>query len=305
MNKTISMGPYSFEASRLEKLLFPDDGISKADLMHYYREIAPLMLPHLKERPLSLQRFPDGISEEGFYEKKAPEYFPRWIKRVSVKVKGKNSVQQQVVCAHAVSLVYLAEQACITLHGWLSRAGALEKPDRMIFDLDPPSEGDFELVRSCAQEIRALLEIVNLISFVMTTGSKGLHVVVPLQPKHSFETVRGFAARIAALLSKEHPKRYTDSSRKEKRSGRLFVDYLRNAYAQTAVVPYAVRPKPGAPVATPIDWPELDDTSLHAQRYTMNNIFRRLGQRDDAWKNMGRHARTLTRPLELLERRER
>ena len=169
----------------------------------------------------------------------------------------------------------------------------------MIFDLDPAAE-DFDAVREAARHLRDALEQVGLKPYAMTTGSKGLHVAVPLKPEASFDAVRQFARDLASWLADHDADRYTIEPRREKREKRLFLDYLRNGYGQTAVVPYAVRAKPGAPIATPLDWDELADSSLRSNAYTMHNIFRRLGQKDDPWRDMHRHPQTLAKPQKRL-----
>lgn len=299
--KIMTLGSYTVHVSSLDKVLFPDDGLTKEDLIDYYRRIGKVMLPHMKERPLNMQRFPDGIGASGFYQKEVPDYFPDWITRVEVEVKEEGQRQPQVVCDKTATLVYLANQACITPHIWLSRVDKLDYPDRLIFDLDPPSD-DFEPVRAAAGSLRQIVEEVGLAPYLMTTGSRGLHVVAPLDRRSDFDTVRAFARQLAEVVAGRAPDRLTTEPRKEKRHGRLFLDYLRNSYGQTAVTPYAVRARSGAPVATPLDWGELDDPELRSQSYTMANIFRRLGQKDDPWQGMMRHARGLSEPQEKLDK---
>ena len=298
----IKVGSRTIEVANLDKVMFPDEGITQGDLMDYYRRVSETMLPYLKGRPLTMQRFPDGIGEEGFYQKEAPDYFPDWIRRVSIEVKEEGQEQPQVICDDVATLVYLVDQGCITLHVWLSRADKLTHPDKLIFDLDPPDD-DFELVRSAAQSLREMLESVGLLPFVMTTGSRGLHVVVPLDRSTDFDTVRSFAKDLAGILAEREADCLTTEVRKNKRGNRLLLDYLRNSYGQNTVAPYAVRAKPGAPVATPLDWDELSDSNLHSQTYTMQNIFQRLGQKEDPWKGMMRHARSLSEPRRQLDNR--
>jgi bifunctional non-homologous end joining protein LigD len=295
----MKVGSHTVELSNSDKVLFPEDGITKGDLIDYYHRMADRILPYLQDRPIMLQRFPDGIDGGGFYQKQASNYFPDWITKVIVNLKEVEETRSMVVCGDAATLIYLANQACITLHAWLSRRKALNRPDRMIFDLDPTGD-DFEHVREAARLLHDALVHVGLRPYVMTTGSEGLHVAAPLKPEASFDTVRDFAFRLASLLAERHSGRYTTESRKEKRQRRVFLDYLRNGYGQTAVVPYAVRAKAGAPVATPLDWAELADSSLTSNKYTLGNIFRRLGQKDDPWADMARHARTLKAPYERL-----
>lgn len=277
------------ELSHLDRPLFPEAGLAKRDLVDYYDRIADTMLPYLRDRPLSLQRFPEGIGQQGFYQKEAPAYYPAWIERVAVRLKESGERQPQLLCQDRASLVYLANQDCVTLHPWLSRRDALDRPDRLVFDLDPPDgpEG-FALVLRAAKGLREILEARGLRPFVMTTGSRGLHVVLALDGSADFDASRAFARARAEELAAREPEAFTTEVRKAKREGRLFLDSLNNAYGQTTVAPYAVRARPGAPVATPLDWSELDRSGLGPQSYHIGNLFRRLGQKADPWRELGR-----------------
>jgi bifunctional non-homologous end joining protein LigD len=297
----LKFGPYSVEISNEHKVFFPNDEISKGQLVNYYQKIASTMLPHIKEHPITMHRFPDGIDSDGFYQHKAGDYFPAWVQQVSLEKKENGSVNR-VVCENAATLVYLAGQGCITPHMWLSRQDKPEYPDRLVFDLDPP-KNDFKAVRFAAHALHDYLNNqLSLPVFVMTTGSRGLHVVVPLDRSADFNQVRSFAREVANGLAQYFPNELTTEIRKNKRNNRLFLDTARNTYGQTAVAPYGVRPKPGAPVATPLDWKELDYLELHAQRFTVKNIFRRLGQKKDPWKNMSRRAVSLKRAQHSLKK---
>ncbi|HZO87666.1 MAG TPA: non-homologous end-joining DNA ligase [Chthonomonadaceae bacterium] len=281
--RTVTIGPHRIELTHTDRVLFPEAGITKGDLIAYYRDMADTMLPHLQGRPLTLHRFPGGLAKGGFIQKEAPDYYPDWIRRVSVaKEQGRLT---QAVCDNAATLVYLANQDCITLHVWLSRVDHLDFPDRMAFDLDPP-DTDFALARSAARDLRDLLAELGLTAYLMTTGSRGLHVLVALAPKTDFDTVRHFAHQVAEALVRRDPDRRTTEPRKEQRGGRLYVDILRNAYAQTTVAPYSVRARASAPVATPLGWSELDDPELTSDRYTLRTIPERLAQRGDPWERM-------------------
>lgn len=305
MSETLRFGPYAVEVSKRDKVLFPDAGVTKGDLIDHYRGIAGRMVPYLEDRPLVMQRFPDGIGEEGFYQKAAPDYFPDWIETVTVEKEG--GTVEHVVCGNAATLVYLANQGVITPHVWLSRIDRIDHPDRMIFDLDPPSD-DFSIVREAADALRDLLDELGLSAWPMATGGRGLHLVVPLDRSEPFDAVRDFAHRAADRLAARRPERFTTETRKAARRGRLFLDYLRNAYAQTAVPPYAVRSRPGAPVAVPLDWDDLDDRDLRGSSWTIENVRRRMAAKDDPWKGMARHARSLEKPrarLAALEDEER
>ncbi|MGD9388585.1 MAG: non-homologous end-joining DNA ligase [Gammaproteobacteria bacterium] len=299
----LDFGPYSFETSNEDKVLFPEAGITKGQLIDYYRNIAPVLLPHVEDRPLTLHRFPDGIRADGFYQHDTPDYFPDWIARHEAPRAGdgKNGPVDHMLCNNEATLAYLANQAAITLHAWLATAPKLKHPDKLVFDLDPPGD-DFEPVRQGARWVVELMQEVGLSPFVMTTGSRGLHVVAPLKPDLDFDAVRDFARAMADWLAEQHPDELTVEQRKNKRRGRLYLDVMRNAYGQTSVAPYAVRALEGAPVATPITLDELGDKHLAPRRWGLQNIRRRLGQRDDPWRDFRRHAASVRRAREKLER---
>ena len=286
-SEPIGVGRETVEITRPDKVLFPKDGITKRELVEYYRRVAPVMLPHLSGRPISMERYPDGIQSQGFFQKKAAFYYPRWIKTVSVR--KQNGSVRHVICDDAATLVYLANQAVITPHTWLSHADRPDNPDQLIFDLDPP-DGDFRGACAAAKGLRALLGERKLAAYVKSTGSRGLHVLVPLKGGAGFDEVRAFAREVAAQLVRSAPERLTTDIRKTKRRGRIFVDTGRNAYAQTAVAPYAVRPLDGAPVAAPLEWHELDDPKLDAGRLNIRNVLDRLDATGDPWKDLKRHA---------------
>lgn len=298
--QTMTVGSRALEVGNLDQIVFPDEEITQGDLIDIYRRLADTILPHLEDRPLTMQRFPDGIDESGFYQRTASDYFPDWITRVTIKVQEDGEEKPQVVCDSEATLVYLVDQGLVTPHVWLSRADQLHHPDKMVFDLDPP-DSDFEPVRRAAEWLHDLLEKLGLVPFVMTTGSRGAHIVVPLDRSADFDAARTFARDVAQVLVRRQPDHLTIEMKKKDRGDRLFIDYLRNAYGQNSVAPYAVRAKPGAPVATPIEWDQLSDPELHSQTYTVENIFHRLGQIDDPWKAYLRHARSLDEPREHLD----
>jgi bifunctional non-homologous end joining protein LigD len=283
-------GQLSVETSREDKPLFGSGGISKGQLIDYYEQVWDRMRPHLVDRPLVMQRFPDGIEHEGFYQKQVGDYFPDWIDRVRVPVRQDGS-QTLVVCNAKATLAYLANQACVTPHLWLSRSDALEQPDQLVVDLDPPGR-DFAPVRRAALQCRELLDELELHSVVKTTGSRGVHVIVPLRAEESFDAVREFAKQMALALARRHPRALTVEQRKAKRDGRLYLDVGRNAYAQTAVSPYGVRALEGAPVAMPLDWSELSDGGLDARSFDVGSISTRL-EAADPWSGWRRRARGL------------
>lgn len=289
-------GPYTVETSHEDKVLFPESGLTKGDLIDYYLGVADTILPHLAGRPLTMQRFPDGIGAGGFYEKKVPGHFPDWVDRCRVPTASGH--QLQVVCSNEATLAYLGQEACITPHAWLSREDRLDHPDRLVLDLDPPGE-DFAPVRDAARATRTLLDELGLAAWLMTTGSRGVHVVVPLDRSADFDRSRRFAQDLARTLADRYPDRLTDAQRKDRRGGRVYLDTSNNARGQTAVVPYAVRAREGAPVATPIEWTELG--RAHARRWTVASIPRRLAHKPDPWRNLARHRRSLDRARARLD----
>lgn len=278
--KTLTVGGRDVEISSADKVLFPDDGITKLDLADYYARIAEVALPHYRDRPVTMQRFPDGMGEEGFFQKNVPDYFPDWIERVDLPKEG-GTVTHALV-SDAAALVYLADQGCITPHLALACAGAPRKPDRMVFDLDPSDE-DFGKVQEVARAVKDALDARGLPSFVQTTGSRGLHIVLSLDASVDVDRLRPFARGLAQEVADAHPALATTEQRKAKRSDRVLIDTFRTAYAQTAVAPYAVRARPRAPVATPLRWEEAIAADMAPDRYTIASIFRRLGQTGDPW----------------------
>jgi bifunctional non-homologous end joining protein LigD len=287
----VEAGGRAVRITHPDKVVFPGEGITKRDLAAYYVRVADVMVPHIRDRPLTQHRWPAGIGGQDFWHKQIPGYFPDWIERVEVSTS--KGPQQQVLANDPATLAYLANQNCITPHVWMSRKGHLHRPDLLVFDLDPASERDFATVRAGARILRGFLQDLGLAAFVKTTGSKGLHVTVPIVPRANFDRVYGFADRLASRLVEEEPDRFTMEFYKEKRKGRVFVDIGRNAYGQTAVPPYAVRARSGAPVATPITWDELG--RVGPSRFTIRNLFRRLGARGDPWQGMSDTARSLPR----------
>jgi bifunctional non-homologous end joining protein LigD len=298
MSLEIRAGRRSIEISRPDKPLFPC-GITKADLARYYEQVAETMLSHILGHPLNLERYPDGIERQAIFQQKAASHFPDWIGRVEVPKKG--GTVEHVVADQPATLIYLAGQASITPHAWLSRADRLDRPDRMIFDLDP-SEGGSGDVRAAALVIGELLREVGLESRPMTSGSRGYHVMVPLQRRSDFDAVREFSRGVAALAATREPGLFTTEQRKAKREKKILIDVMRNAYAHTAVAPYAVRARPNAPVATPLHWGELSEREIRPDHFTLSDVPARLEQQGDAWRDVASQAQTLTEPRRRLER---
>jgi bifunctional non-homologous end joining protein LigD len=275
------------EITNPDKVLFPADGITKGDLVAYYRTVAPRMLPLVSGRPVTLQRFPDGIGRTGFLQKQVGRHFPDWIERVTAPNRRtrQGTVREEVtyaVCRTADDLAYLANQGCITPHVWLSRAPDIHHPDQMVFDLDPASD-DLGVLRLAASSLHDLLTELGLAAFLKSSGSRGLHVVVPLVPAADTDSVKVFSFAVTEALATRHPDELSTEGRIANRHGRLYLDIGRNGYAQTMAAPYAVRALPGAPVSVPLDWSELDD--FVPGQHTVASIADRLAA-PDPWAGL-------------------
>jgi bifunctional non-homologous end joining protein LigD len=265
--------------SNVERVVFPGDGITKGEVIAYYHDVAALMVPELCGRPLTIVRYTKGIDRGGFYQKHYQKHFPAWLDRVAA---GTKTIVEYPVVDRAAGVVYLANQGAIEFHVWTSRKDDLQRPDLLVFDLDPP-DGRFDLARRAALEVRAVLEQLELPAFVKLTGGKGLHVVAPLDDGATFEAVGELATRIGALLCRRHPDVMTMEFYKKDRRGRLFVDVMRNAIGATLVAPYSLRGRPGAPVSAPIAWRELEDPALCADAIRLRDVRAWLDRRGDPW----------------------
>ncbi len=279
------------EISHPDKILFPKDKITKQELADYYASVSRLMLPLIKNRPISMKRYPRGIKQPGFFQKNAPEGMPSWVKTSKVSRKEREAIHM-ILCNDKKTLLWLANQNCITPHIWLSRVDKPLFPDRMIFDLDPPPRKGFkDVVEGAFMLKQALEKTFKLTPYVTTTGSKGLHVVVPIKRTRHFDEVRAFARSVAEHLVEYDPKKFTMQVRKNKRQGRLFIDILRNGEKQTVMAPYSVRPLDGAPIATPLSWDELKKSDLRSDTYNIRNFHKRL--KKNPWAGMDRSAKNL------------
>jgi bifunctional non-homologous end joining protein LigD len=300
MTDEVRFGRLTVALSNTDKIFFPDEGLTKGEVIGYYHETAERIMPYLRGRPIAMARYPDGIDGERIFQKNVPGYFPGWVR--TAEVGKQDGTLRHVVCDNAATLVYLANQGCIEVHVFGSRADRIDRPDQVVFDLDPAGAHDFRLACQTALRLRELLESgLGLTSYVRTTGGKGLHVHVPLNRRARFGDVRDFARAVAQRLEATSPAELTTAQRKDARSGRLFIDVMRNAYAQTVVAPYAVRARPGAPVATPLHWDELTDTALAPDRFTIRTVTKRAGDRADPWAGFWRNRHDLRRAQSALD----
>lgn len=266
------------EISHPDKVLFPDKDIRKEEMIRYYDRIADKMLPFLKDRPLTLERFTEGADQDGFYQKQASDYFPDFIDRVTVKTK--DGEIEQVVCNNKKTLIYLANQDTITFHIWLSKTDKINRPDKVIFDLDP-AEGAFEKVKEAAKKIKSYYESKGKDCKLMTSGKSGIHVYYNKNRKEEFDNLREEVKSDAEEIVEQYPDLLTTKTRIKKRGGKIFLDYLRNSYGQTAVCPYSLRANQSAGVACPLEWDELSKIKSSDQ-YHINNILKRMAHKGDS-----------------------
>lgn len=290
--ESLRIGRRTVDITRPDKVLFPDDGITKRDLVQYYRGVAKWMLPYLRNRPLTLERYPDGIEGHRIIQKSASDYYPEWIRTVTMQKHG-GTVAHPVANDEA-TLAYLANQASITPHIWLSTSDKPTLPDQMVFDFDP-STTDFEPVRAAALELGALLRAAGVTPFLKTSGSRGLHVVIPLKRAAGYGEVHAAAHAVAERLVEARPSERTLEFHKAKRGDRVFIDVNRNAYAQTFAAPYAVRARAGAPVSWPVEWRELERGEIRPDGVTLREAPALLAKRRDPWAGFRRSAVTLAK----------
>jgi bifunctional non-homologous end joining protein LigD len=277
-----------------EKVLFPDDGITKGEVAAYYEAMAPVILPHLRGRPVTMERYPAGIGAKGFWQKDVSKGFPSWLQRVEVP--KKDGVVHHPVVTDTDSLLWITNQNTITQHVWASRLPDLDHPDLCVFDLDP-SNDDAAEVRAAAIGLRDLLDKVGLPSWVKTTGSKGFHIVVPLDGKTSVGEATRFANAVGALFVQLVPDKLTQEFSKTDRRGRIYMDTGRNGYSATFAAPYTIRAKRGAPVSAPCTWEELERGTVNPDSFTLRNMPERIAAVGDLWGDLHRRGRSLKRAI--------
>jgi bifunctional non-homologous end joining protein LigD len=282
-----------------EKVLFPEDGITKGDLAAYYEAMAPVTLPHLRGRPVTLERYPAGIDKKGFWQKDVSKGAPAWLQRVEVP--KKDGVVHHPVITDKRSLLWVTNQNAITQHVWTSRIPNLDHPDLCVFDLDPSTD-DVAAVRGAAIALRDLLAELALPSWIKTSGSKGFHIVVPLDGKTDMKVVADFANAVGALFVSRAPDGLTQEFSKADRGGRIYVDTGRNGYSATFAAAYTVRAKRGAPVSAPCTWEEVECGEVEPRTFTLLNMPDRIAKVGDVWSDMRRRGRSLTRAVARLRR---
>jgi bifunctional non-homologous end joining protein LigD len=277
-----------------DKVLFPEDGITKGELAAYYEAIAPMIVPHLRGRPVTMERYPSGIGKKGFWQKDVSKGFPEWLERVEVP--KKDGVVHHPLITDVRSLLWVANQNTITPHVWVSRAQKLYFPDVCVFDLDP-SRDDPDALRAAALNVRDFLQDLGLRSWVKTSGSKGFHIVLSLDGKSRTDTVARFAHAVGTLLVQRDPEHLTQEFSKADRGSRILVDTGRNGYSATFAAAYAVRAKPGAPVSAPCTWDEIENGSVSPRTFALRTMRTRIEKVGDLWSDMSKRKQELQRAI--------
>jgi bifunctional non-homologous end joining protein LigD len=298
MDQKITIDRHELELTHLDKVYWPDEGYTKGDLIEYYRAAAHLMLPYLKDRPQSLNRFPHGIKGESFYQKDMDHQAPPWAKTVEVPLEHEHRRINYLVCQDKATLVYMANLGCIEINPWLSRIGHLDNPDFCVLDLDPEAVG-FEAVIETARTIHKILDDAGVSGVPKTSGKTGLHIFIPLGAKYTYEQSREFGQTVAKLTNRALPKITSVERHPDKRQGRVYVDYLQNSRGQTVASAYSVRPAPGATVSAPLSWDEVK-SGLSPAKFTMKNMMKRVDKVGDLWHPVTGRGIDLKRALSLL-----
>ncbi|HLW38582.1 MAG TPA: non-homologous end-joining DNA ligase [Candidatus Eremiobacteraceae bacterium] len=304
--QSLKIGSHTLQISNVDKALWPRDGYTKGDLIAYYRNVARWLLPYLKDRPLTLQRWPDGIEHQSFFEKDAPRGTPEWVKTVSLPSGGKRTTVRYVVCNDEATLVFVANLAAITLHVWTSRLGSLDYPDFVLFDLDPWEGCTLKTLAAVALHVRKALEDLELAPLVKTSGGTGLHVILQLAPKYDYDSVKAFAEMVARRVADTNQDKVTLERMTRKRPrGTVYIDWVQVGKGKTIVPPFVVRARPGAPVSMPLGWSAVESMARKSVRdplrefanWTMRNVPSLLQKHGDPWHAAGRKKHNLEAAL--------
>ncbi|WP_328454342.1 non-homologous end-joining DNA ligase [Amycolatopsis sp. NBC_00438] len=293
------MDPDEISTSNPDKIYYPEAGLTKGDVVGHYRTVAEVMVPHLRGRPLTLRRYPNGIAGQTWYQKEASPKLPSWIRVEAIPQRTTSDVRH-VLCDDPATLVYLANQAAIEYHIWSSTVDDLEHPDMVLIDIDPPDHVTVADLRDIARMVKKVYEAAGLTAYLQATGGRGFHVVAPIEPSQTYDEVRDLAKAAAEVLVRLDPDRLTTAVRKAQRGDRVYLDILRNGYTSTFVAPYSLRARPSAGVATPIDWHELG--KAEPDGWTPKRIKDRLARKGDPWAGMAEHAASPAKALELLNK---
>jgi bifunctional non-homologous end joining protein LigD len=279
--------------SSADRVLFPDDGITKGDLFSFYDRIAPVLVPHLRDRPFTMKRWREGLKGGAFFQKQAPKGMPAWIPTRQYRTYQRDGATRLVdfpLVNSPEALLWMVQMHCIDMNAWYSRVDKPDRPDYVLFDLDPPDDG-FPLAVRAAHLVREALDAFDLRSYVKTSGSEGIHILVPITRRHDWSETHAFAEAVSKRLAEEHPGVITTEWLKRKREG-VLVDYHQNVRGKTIASVYSVRPKPGGPVSTPLRWEELTE-GLEPRSFTMEAVLRRVEEHGDLFEPVLRGGQSL------------
>lgn len=284
MKSPVSIESREFALSNLDKVLWPDNGYTKGELINYYVQAAPYLIPHLSRRPLVLTRFPDGINSKSFYQKNAPDYLPEWVDTYSWYSADSKRNIRFILAEETATLAWLANQACIELHPWLSRVDSIEYPDYIVIDLDPSPGSHYQEVINIALVVKQLLDSLKLRSYPKTSGALGIHIYIPIENNYTYEEVRRFAQMIAAMTTEVLPEIATIERSVKQRGRKVYVDYLQNVAGKTLSSVYSVRPRKGATVSAPLLWEEV--SRVTPEQFTVKTILLRLRDQGDLFASV-------------------
>ena len=289
--------------SNLTKPFWPDEGIAKGDLLSYYRDVAPVLLPHLRDRPFTMKRYPDGAYGKFFFQKDAPSHMPAWIptRRFEVSTRDSPRTRREIdflLVNDELALLWVVNMGCIDLNTWYSRVDKPSRPDFVLFDLDPSPDVGFAETIEVALLVKQVLDLVGLVSFPKTSGSEGIHILVPVDRRHSFDETRGFSEIVAGAIARAHPRLATTEWTKAKRRG-VLIDSNQNGEGKTIASAYSVRPKPGAPVSTPLRWEEVN-ALLDPAAFTMDVVLDRVAREGDLFEGVLTTRQSLAAALKSL-----
>jgi DNA ligase D len=274
------------ELTNLDKLYWPAEGITKGELLDYYRQIAPYILPYLKNRPLSLLRHPNGIEERGFFHKDAGDSAPDWVKKKEIYSESTDKMINYLICNDVESLLFIANMGCIEMNPWNSTINKLDRPDYIVMDIDPSDKNTFDEVIDVALVIKEIMDQTGMNGYCKTSGSSGLHVYIPFNKKYTYDESKDFAHILAGMVTERLPETTTlERSLSKRKKNQIYVDYLQNREGQTLASAYSVRPKPGATVSAPLEWSEVKH-GLQISDFTIHNIIKRVEKKGDLFQGV-------------------
>jgi len=297
-NMTVEVGGHSLKFTNLSKVLYPGDGITKRDLINYYDAVADLLVPHLRDRPLSLKRYPNGIGHAFFFQKDAEDKVPEWVRLEPIFSEHNQDKIHYIICNDRATLLYLANLACIDQNPWMSSLGSLDNPDFAIIDLDPTEGCPYSQIVEAAQIVKKKLDALGIQGYPKTTGGDGMHIYIPLEPVYTFEQVRSFAELLSILTIRENPGLFTTPRAvAQRKKAKVYFDYLQISSAKTIATAYVLRAHPGAPVSTPLDWSEVKQ-GLDPSQFNIHNVLDRFERVGDLFEPVLTNKQKLETALE-------